>query len=667
MNGKDRKIVVSWIFYNVWRRLRLPVFLDSPLSPVWPGMRPSSDISVWAGWGYKRSGRHAMRMASKQGIDCLLLEDGFLRSIGVGMKNPPMSIVVDDEGMYYDANRPSRLERLIGHDIVPAEAARARELIAAWRKTRVSKYNHLREYVGALPERYVLVADQTFGDNSILFGMADDKSFHRMLEAALDENPDCTILVKIHPAVFAGLKKGHYDPVTLSKNPRVVVLGDDVHPVKLIEGAEAVYTVTSQIGFEGLIHGKPVRTFGMPFYGGWRLTLDDLPAPGRRRPVTLENLAHAALVAYPRYLDPETGERCEPERLIEWMGLQRMMRERLPESVCAVNFSRWKKPIVRDYFKELPVHFVDSMGMVPNGSTALVWGKTVDRAHSKDQIKSLCVEDGFLRSVGLGADKIHPLSLVMDSSGIYYDSTQPSDLEHILQTELFDAALVSRAAALRERIVSSRLTKYNVGNDADRNPLTMERGKKPVILVPGQVESDASIRYGSPLVTTNMDLLKKVREERPDAYIIYKPHPDVLAGLRERGRDEEKYSDWCDKVIVDCNIADLFDLVDEIHTMTSLAGFEALLRWKKVVTYGQPFYSGWGLTKDLCPLARRSRCLTLDELVAGALILYPVYLSRASGRYTTPERALDELAAWRRDDAGRHSLSGYIKKLFRLR
>jgi capsular polysaccharide export protein len=40
--------------------------------------------------------------------------------------------------------------------------------------------------------------------------------------------------------------------------------------------------------------------------------------------------------------------------------------------------------------------------------------------------------------------------------------------------------------------------------------------------------------------------------------------------------------------------------------------------------------------------------LTLDELVAGALILYPTYVSRTTGRFTTPERALDELLEWRR-------------------
>ena len=92
----------------------------------------------------------------------------------------------------------------------------------------------------------------------------------------------------------------------------------------------------------------------------------------------------------------------------------------------------------------------------------------------------------------------------------------------------------------------------------------------------------------------------------------------------------------------------LLDTVDEVHVLTSLTGFEALLRGKRVVTYGQPFFAGWGLTQDMAPPTRRTRRLQLDELVAGVLIEYPTYVSRTTGRFTTPERALEELLAWRR-------------------
>jgi capsular polysaccharide export protein len=356
------------------------------------------------------------------------------------------------------------------------------------------------------------------------------------------------------------------------------------------------------------------------------------------------------LVDYPRYLDPETGQRCEAERLIEWLALQRRMRERFPASVYALNFSWWKQPIVRAFFQGSEVRFVRDAHAVPRQGTRVVWGsqQTLSapdpgRSGADDGGRVIRLEDGFLRSVGLGADLVRPLSWVMDGRGIYYDATRPSDLEHLLQTHRFDATLLQRAAGLRQRIVEQGLTKYNVNGPRWQRPPQTTR----VILVPGQVETDASIAFGTPDIRRNIDLLRAVRRAEPDAYVVYKPHPDVVAGLRRRGVGEEASARWCDETVTEYAMADLLEAVDEVHGLTSLAGFEALLRGKTVVVYGQPFYAGWGLTQDREPLARRTRKLALDELVAGVLILYPAYVSRTTGRYTTPERALDELLAWR--------------------
>ena len=312
--------------FHRWRRPELATLLGVPLIPSPWGPRSLKPVA-YAGWGLKPSGRYAAWRAARTGLPCWRLEDGFLRSVEPGLGHAPLSVVVDDIGIYYDAARASALEALVVRPLAAAAEMRVRELVAAWRAARVSKYNHLPEHRGALPARYVLVADQTFGDASIRYGMANSESFTRMLHAALAENPGATVLVKIHPDVFAGRKRGYFDVPALSAMTRVQVLADDVHPVGLIERAAAVYAVTSQIGFEGLLWGKRVRVFGMPFYGGWGLTHDQLPAPARRRTVALENLVHAALIDYPRYLDPETGRRCEIERLIQWMGAQRRLQD----------------------------------------------------------------------------------------------------------------------------------------------------------------------------------------------------------------------------------------------------------------------------------------------------------------------------------------------------
>ena len=629
---------VSPLDIGLWRNRTLPAFLNAPLKVVCLG---TPDGAVRLGWGRKKSGLRAVRLASAARGRFCLLEDGFLRSVGLGIDEPPMSLVFDHQGIYYDASSPSWLEHLVAQPLDAAATARTQSLISLWRRHRVSKYNHLPEFAGSLPARYVLLADQTFGDASLRYGQASAQDFAAMLDSALKRHADCSVLIKVHPDVFAGHKKGHFDLASLQDNPRVTILADNVHPVGLIEQAQAVYTVTSQIGFEALLWGKPVFTFGMPFYAGYGLTTDAQTAPARRQPASMEQLVHAALVRYARYLDPESAALCEPERLIEWMGLQRRMRHRFAAPVYAPNFSRWKKPIVQRFFQGSDVRFLEKADDFPGEGTLAVWGRPADMTQFAGQ--RVFLEDGFLRSVGLGADLVRPLSWVIDRSGIYYDSSRASDLENILQTSPFDDALRARAVALRERIVAANLTKYNVGSGRWQRPA----GAKRVILVPGQVETDASIKYGSPEVRRNMDLLKAVRNANPDAYVVYKPHPDVVAGLRDAGQNEQQALDWCNEVIVDYPIGELFALVDEVHVLTSLAGFEALLRGRKVVTFGQPFYAGWGLTQDQHPVARRTRRLTLDELVAGVLILYPSYVSRRSGRYTTPENALDELLDWK--------------------
>lgn len=316
--------------------------------------------------------------------------------------------------------------------------------------------------------------------------------------------------------------------------------------------------------------------------------------------------------------------------------------------IHALDFSAWKRSAVRQCFPGARVVFISSAADVPIGGVLAVWGMKPVLGELASEVRIVRLEDGFLRSVGLGADLIRPMSWVVDGRGMYYDATRPSDLEHLLAETVFDPATVARAACLRERIVGEGLTKYNIGVSGWQRPV----GMKKVILVPGQVESDASLAYGAPKIRSNIGLLQAVRRANPEAHIVYKPHPDVMAGLRAKGAGEDEALRWCDELLTDAAMGDLLRAVDEVHVLTSLAGFEALLRGKPVTCYGQPFYSGWGLTTDVVPHPRRVRRLSLDELVAGALIEYPIYLSRLSDALITPEQALDELLVWRAKAGG---------------
>lgn len=324
-------------------------------------------------------------------------------------------------------------------------------------------------------------------------------------------------------------------------------------------------------------------------------------------------------------------------------GVASAIHRNFPAVIYACSFSVWKKSIVRRFFAASEVVFVRSASQVPVNSSMLVWGRKEIPGKVAEGVQLIHLEDGFLRSVGLGADLIRPISWVIDMQGIYYDATRPSDLEMLLQQAEFPPELLLRAGQLRERIVTAGLTKYNVGHKEWQRPSQAEQ----VILIPGQVESDASIQYGALGICTNLELLKAVRAANPLAFVLYKPHPDVVAGLRRKGKEEAQTEKWCNAVVVGVDMGKLLHQVDEVHTLTSLTGFEALLRKKKVVCYGQPFYSGWGLTMDVLRVERRTRNLSLDELVAASLILYPVYIDYSTGKLTTPECAMDELLALR--------------------
>ncbi len=322
----------------------------------------------------------------------------------------------------------------------------------------------------------------------------------------------------------------------------------------------------------------------------------------------------------------------------------------------ALGFSLRKRHLVKRFVNQ-PIRFVYFGWQVPANSLLILWGNRSAPHGLSPSVKLIRLEDGFLRSIGLGADLTHPLSWVIDHTGIYYDATRPSDLENILNFTNFDTQILSRARALSANIISLGLTKYNLHGESWLRPISAQR----VLLVIGQVESDASIQFGTLDIRTNSALLKTVRQANPDAIVLYKPHPDIVAGLRTQGKLDAE--DLCNDVLTDVSMNQLLTQVDEVHVMTSLAGFEALLRGKTVFCYGQPFYAGWGLTIDHEPHIRRTRRLSMDQLIAGALILYPTYVSRKTHTYISPELALNELVAWRNE----HKMTpGILRKFFRI-
>ncbi|MDO4878982.1 MAG: capsular polysaccharide biosynthesis protein [Neisseria sp.] len=604
-----------------------------------------SGLQSVIGWGMRPSSLKARNFAAKYGLTYVALEDGFLRSSGLGLDGwPPYSLVVDDLGIYYDTSRVSRLERLIlDADTLPKFVfTRADEAMRLIVRHHLSKYNHAADVSKdfgdkKLPKKdVVLLIDQTAGDMAVKYGGADASTFVKMFRAAVEENPQAEIWVKTHPDVLCGKKQGYLADIAHQKNIRL--LSEDVNPISLLKAVDRVYCVTSQMGFEALLCGKPVTVFGLPWYAGWGITDDRHPdvkklqESGRRQPRTLVQLFAAAYLQYCRYINPNTGERGSIFDVIDYLVQARRLNETLRGNLYCVGMSLWKRAVIKPFLNTpaCRVRFVSSLQKLvkadlPPDARLLAWGKgreEVIRFADSRNLPVLRIEDGFVRSVGLGSNLVPPLSLVVDDLGIYFDPGRPSRLEDILQNGVFTVKDQVGAQMLLEALLAANISKYNVG----RQDFVLPPPGRRVLLVPGQVEDDASIRCGTRDISRNIDLLKIVRERNPDAYIIFKPHPDVVSGNRVGEIGLQECLLYADQVAERADILSCLEYADEVHTMTSLSGFEALLRGKKVYCYGMPFYAGWGLTHDEYGLPRRSRRLFLWQLVAGALIYYPTYI-----------------------------------------
>ncbi|MBY6028816.1 capsular polysaccharide biosynthesis protein [Halomonas sp. DP8Y7-1] len=621
----------------------LPEFSD--IVP-WPRRRGCRADAV-VGWGQRPTTARARQWALRHQLPFIALEEGFVRSWGPAAEGyASHSLVVDHSGIYYDASAPSDLESLIEHGrISPEDELRASGLIARLRHSRLSKVNHAPDIpLPVSPRPRVLVVDQTRDDASIVGGLADRQRFHQMLDHALTRHPDADILVKVHPEVIAGRRQGHLEHA--GRHPRCQLLADDINPWALFDAVQAVHVVTSQLGFEALLAGLPVTCHGLPFYAGWGLTTDHLRCPRRHRRASLPRLFAAAYLHYSRYANPYTGAPSTLEDTLDLLEDQQRQIDAGRGHWRCHGLSRWKQRFVGDFLgpKACVSHHLqgrfEPSPMATSTERQLLWGRQVPAATGVSRM-----EDGFLRSVGLGIDLVRPLSLVIDRCGIHYDPGRPSELERLIAHGRFSPRELARAAQLIQQLRQLKLSKYNPHHEPSRLPELP--GDRPLLLVVGQVESDASVRLGAGRIRTNAQLLREVRRTRPDAFIVYRPHPDVVAGVRQGAQVSS--DDW-DRLVADVDITTLIDRVDEVHTMTSLTGFEALIRERRVVTYGMPFYAGWGLTQDHAPAPdRRGRKISLEQLVVAALIRYPRYVDPRSRQLINVETAVQLLASARQN------------------
>jgi capsular polysaccharide export protein len=626
------------------RRLRRILSLAGyDLRLGWPG--PSDLVAVWGHSPYAPRGE---ALAARTGAGLIRIEDAFLRSLHPGRSGePPLGLVIDHQGVHFDPSTPSDLETLLAtHPLDDTPLMdRARAAIARLHEAHLTKYTAFDPKAPCPEPGYVLVIDQTRGDASVTHGRADANTFREMLFHAQTDHPGAPVLIKTHPETVQGHRAGYFGADV--ETDRIRLFSDPVSPWALLDGAIAVYTVSSQLGFEAIYAGHKPHVFGQPFYAGWGLTEDHhpMPLPRRGRPLSRAQLFAGAMILYPKWYDPCRDRLCPLEDAISALEAQTRAWREDHTGWVASGMRLWKRGHLQRFFGGVrPVRFRSDPAKAASlalktGRRHMCWASGTTPAPD-----ALRIEDGFLRSRGLGADLVPPLSLVCDDLGIYYDPGAESRLERLIASRArLRPDQRDRAEALIAALTARGLSKYNLGG------LLPDQAELPSgqrILVPGQVENDASIRLGAgAAVATNLALLQKARSENPGAVILYKPHPDVEAGLRPGALTPAQLAGLADAVLDRTDPATLLDKVDAVWTMTSLLGFEALLRGLPVTTTGAPFYAGWGLTRDLGPVPPRRRARpSLAGLVHATLIDYPRYLDPLTNLPCPVEVVLDRLS-----------------------
>ena len=302
--------------YNIWFGRKLIEF------SVWND-KTDIKIAIKHGMGGSKYADEAESRMIKSNIPLCIVEDGFIRSIVAWNMNVHevkykigLSAVIDYKGLYINALVPSGLENILNSDwkISCDELTRSKKNIINILQNKITKYNHQPIYnfhIGANNRKKVLVVDQVYGDRSIDLGLATDDTFKIMLSDAVKENPNADIIVKCHP----DRRKGHYED--LKSHDNIYVLTEGINPICLLEKMDKIYVCTSQMGFEALMCGKEVHTYGMPFYAGWGLTIDKLKCERRNKKRSLEEVFYAAYIQYSRYISWKNQCETDIEHVID--------------------------------------------------------------------------------------------------------------------------------------------------------------------------------------------------------------------------------------------------------------------------------------------------------------------------------------------------------------
>lgn len=450
--------------YNIWFGRKLIEF------SVWND-KTDIKIAIKHGMGGSKYADEAESRMIKSNIPLCIVEDGFIRSIVAWNMNVHevkykigLSAVIDYKGLYINALVPSGLENILNSDwkISCDELTRSKKNIINILQNKITKYNHQPIYnfhIGANNRKKVLVVDQVYGDRSIDLGLATDDTFKIMLSDAVKENPNADIIVKCHP----DRRKGHYED--LKSHDNIYVLTEGINPICLLEKMDKVYVCTSQMGFEALMCGKEVHTYGMPFYAGWGLTIDKLKCERRTKKRSLEEVFHAAYIQYSRYISWKNQCETDIEHVIdEILELREEYFSKYGEN------SRMKNNSFSDN-KSIGYYHCFPFNDIPKNSKVIIYGMGEVGRHYLKQIRltNYCdvefATDGNWQNIDYVDVKMVPPEEIAKSNSIIVLANGNAGAANEIKSKLLSLGITESRIIWNDMIISEAMvTETLVGN-----------------------------------------------------------------------------------------------------------------------------------------------------------------------------------------------------------
>lgn len=591
--------------------------------------------TIVLGWGYQEETEDLFKLSKKNNLNFHRLEDGFIKSYISGEEDSlSHSIVMDKKGMYYNTSSENDFKELcLKVPFKKKSEEEVSEIINRIIVNSVSKYNKEKNKSSLeVKGKNVLLISQVKGDSSLKFGKVEDISTEDILKDIKErEGTNTNIYVKIHPGSLLEGKESSID-LDKCKEAGCLFIEGEYDNFNLLKKFDAIYTKTSQLGFESLLLGKPTYVYGIPYYSQYGLTNDLNKEAKLIKNLTKEELFYFAYIEYSFYYSHLDKRTTDIDKSLDSIIFYKNHLNKIDKDLILLDFKDKDKSFIRGLtqsYRALKRAFIKSKDFLGTSTDLLVSYENKTNLSRN----SITVSKGVLEDIEVSKEEKENYSMIFDELGIYYDPEKKSGFEKILLNKKgLSSYEDKRIINLVEKIKENQIS---IKSKLKASKLALKKqAYKKYILIPGQIEEDISIKAGG--LGMNMSkLIENVRSKNIDSFIIYKPHEDVLSG-KEKGISE--HSD-CDYIAYTESIESLMDIADEVHVLTSIVGFDALLNGKATYVYGHPFYCGWGLTKDLSNAPMRRTAKTLNELAYSFYIDYATYYY--NGSYRTPEYVLN--------------------------